>query len=131
MCGTGHCWSIYYLFPFFHLSSIFQILFMCQAELSTWEKKMPRTQPLPSGSCQVWTRTQQRSPRPQVQDGAWRGAGPAVGAVRLHLPGGLPSAVSAPLPLTSLAFHFHRIDYYLVKVFGLSPLIIPSFVFSL
>lgn len=43
--------------------------------------------------------------------------------------GGCQAQFQLLLPLTSSAFRFHMIDYYLVKVFGLSSVIILSFVF--
>ena len=127
--GTAGPFIIYSLF--FHLSSIFQVPSMCPAELSTWGKKVPRTQPLPSGSCPVGPGPSRGQPARRCRREPGGGARPAVSGAQVPLPGVCQARFQLLLPLTASAFHFHIIDYYLVKVFGLFSVIIPSFVFSL
>ena len=112
MCGTRDCWSLYYLFPFFHLSDIFWVPFTCQAELGAWETKMNKTQPLPSSSSRS-------SRRDRLSRGSACVCREPVGGARLarewwaasDLPGGLQRAVSTPLAShrLGLSFPYNRI----------------------
>ena len=125
--GTRHCWSIYYLFLFF-IYQAFSKYFPC-ARLGG--KKMARTGALPQAAARWGLGPSRGQPACRCRTEPGGGAGPAVSGRSCTLLGVGHAQFHFLLPLTSSAFHFHIIHYYLVKVFRLSSLTIPSFVFSL
>ena len=111
MCGTRHCWPIYYLFPFFHLSNIFQVPSMCQAELSTWEKRCLGHNTCPQAAAKWGLWPSRGQPACRCRRELVGNAGLAVSGALLQLPGGLPSTVSAPPAshLFGLLFSYDRL----------------------